>query len=207
MDHGAMHGAMGMGRGPMGPGAMRPGGMGRMGGPMAMGGADSAFAADMAIVHELLTNHRAITRTVVHLPNGIRTLTESSNPAIAGLIASHVASMERRLEDGEVFNVFSHTIPTLFEGYSRIQSEFEYTPTGVAVVQTSDDPEMVEALQAHAAEVTELADEGMIAMMRGMMESRMQGGEPGGMQGRMRDGMPGRRGMRGAGGMHELPLR
>jgi hypothetical protein len=191
MDHGAMHGPM--------HGAM---GMG----PGAMGGGDAAFAVDMAIVHELLTNHRAITRTVVHLPNGIRTLTESSSPAIAGLIVSHVASMERRLEDGEVFNVFSHTIPTLFDGYSRIRSEFEYTPTGVAAVQTSDDPAIVEALQAHAAEVTELVDEGMIAMMRGMMERRMQEGMPGGMRGRMMGGMHERRGMHGEGGMHERPL-
>jgi hypothetical protein len=52
-------------------------------------------------------------------------------------------------------------------------------------------------LQAHAAEVTELVDEGMIAMMRGMMESgrgRMQG-----MQGM--HGMHGMGGMGGDGGM------
>ncbi|MEX2466762.1 MAG: hypothetical protein WD995_07620, partial [Gemmatimonadota bacterium] len=148
---------------------------------MGMGGGDPAFAADMEIVHELVTNHRAITRSVVHLPNGIRTLTESSSPAIAGQIVAHVASMERRLEEGEVFNLFSHTLPVIFENYDQIHSEFEYLPTGVAVVQTSDDPEIVEALQAHAAEVTELVDEGMIAMMRGMMEGRMQGMMRGGM--------------------------
>jgi metal-dependent HD superfamily phosphatase/phosphodiesterase len=64
-------------------------------------------------------------------------------------------------------------------------------------VQTSEDPEIVQALQAHAAEVTELVDEGMIAMMRGMMESgrgRMQG-----MQGM--HGMHGMGGMGGDGGM------
>jgi hypothetical protein len=149
----------------------------------AMGGADTAFAADMELVHQLVTNNRAITRTVEHLPNGIRTLTESSSPAIAGYIAAHVASMERRLDEGEVFNLFSPTIPILFENYDRIRSEFEYTPTGVTVVQTSDDPALVEALQAHAAEVTELVDEGMIAMMRGMMESGMQGMMMGGMHG------------------------
>ncbi|MCA1789294.1 MAG: hypothetical protein LC667_05380, partial [Thioalkalivibrio sp.] len=133
------------------------------------------FAADMQIVHELVTNNRAITRTVEHLPNGIRTVTESSSPAIAGYINAHVASMEKRLEEGEVFNVFSHTLPVIFEGWNRVESEFEYTATGVTVVQTSDDPTLVEALQAHAAEVTELVDEGMIAMMRGMMEGRMEG--------------------------------
>jgi hypothetical protein len=191
MDHRALdHGAMG--RGAMGRGAMD--GTEHQG---MLGGADPAFAADMEIVHELLTNHRAITRTVDHLPNGIRTLTESQSPAIAGLIAAHVASMERRLQEGEVFNLFSHSLPILFENYDRIQSEFEYLPTGVALVQTSEDPEIVQALQAHAAEVTELVDEGMIAMMRGMMESgrgRMQG-----MQGM--HGMHGMGGMGGDGGM------
>ena len=195
MDHGAMD-HEGMGRGMMGGrgmggdgmgGGMGRGGMGggMMGGGMMgrMGGGDPAFAADMEIVHELVTNNRAITRTVEHLPNGIRTITESSSPAIAGYINAHVASMERRLEEGEVFNLFSHTLPVIFENWDRIDSEFEYTETGVAVVQTSDDPVLVEALQAHAAEVTELVDEGMIAMMRGMMEGRMQG--------MMRDSVPG----------------
>jgi hypothetical protein len=173
----ADHRAGGMDHGAMGRGTMDHGAMGRG----AMG--DSAFATDMSIVHELVANNRAITRSVEHLPNGIRTLTESSSPAIAGFISAHVASMEQRLEEGEVFNLFSHTLPTIFESYDRIHSEFEYLPTGVAVVQTSDDPALVAALQAHAAEVTELVDEGMVAMMRGMMESRMQGMMRGGMHG------------------------
>jgi hypothetical protein len=141
-----------------------------------MGGGDVAFAADMDLVHDLLVNHGAITRTVVHLPNGIRTLTESSHPEIAALIVAHVESMEARLEEGEVFNLFSQSLPTIFENYDQIQSEFDYTDKGVAVVQTSDDPTIVEALQAHAQEVTEMVDEGMAAMMRGMMERRMEEG-------------------------------
>jgi hypothetical protein len=139
------------------------------------GGGDAAFAGDMNLVHELVMNHQAITRTVVDLPNGIRTLTESADPRVAELIVAHVANMERRLQAGEVFNLFSPTIPILFENYDRIHSEFEYQPNGVAVVQTSEDPAIVEALQAHAAEVTELVEEGMMAMMRGMMESGMGG--------------------------------
>jgi hypothetical protein len=177
VDHGAMD------HGTMDHGAMDRPATERTQRHLAMGGGDAAFAADMDLVHELVTNNRAITRTVVHLPNGIRTLTESSIPAVAGSIKAHVASMERRLEEGEVFNLFSPTLPTLFEGYDRIHSQFEYTTTGVAVVQTSDDPALVEALQAHAAEVTELVDEGMIAMMRGMMQSGMQGMMGGGMHG------------------------
>ncbi|TVP60047.1 MAG: hypothetical protein EA351_01000 [Gemmatimonadales bacterium] len=168
------HRSGGMDHGTMDHGTMDHGGMSHRMMQGATG--DPSFAADMQIIHELLTHHSAITRTVDHLPNGIRTLTESTSPAIAGLIISHVRSMEQRLEEGEVFNLFSHTIPEIFENYDRIQSEFEYTYTGVAVVQTSEDPQIVAALQGHAAEVTEMVDEGMIAMMRGMMQSRMGGG-------------------------------
>jgi hypothetical protein len=179
MDHGTMdHGTMD--HGTMDHGAMDHGTMDRTGHYMGMGGDDPAFAADMDLIHELLTNHRAITRTVEHLPNGIRTLTESSSPDVARLIVAHVASMERRLEEGEVFNLFSHTLPPIFENYDRIHSDFEYLPNGVAVVQTTDDPILVEALQGHAEEVIEMVDEGMIVMMRGMMERRMQGGGMGG---------------------------
>src|SRR5690606_1604884 len=158
----------------------------------------AAFAADMEVVHELLTNHRAITRSVEHLPDGIRTLTESSHPRVAALIVEHVRSMENRLIEGAVFNVSSHSLPTIFESYDRIETEMAFTPTGVTVTQTSDDPNLVEALQAHAAEVTEMVDEGMIAMMRGMMT----GGEGmGGMHGAMSGGPAGGGQMNGHGAM------
>jgi hypothetical protein len=187
MDHSEMdHGSMEAGptdHGPMDQSSTDQDAADRTRRHFAMGGGDAAFAADMDLVHELVTNNQAITRTVVHLPNGIRTLTESSTPTVAAFIKAHVASMERRLEEGEVFNLFSPTLPILFEDYDRIYSEVEYTPTGVAVVQTSDDPVLVEALQAHAAEVTELVNEGMAAMMRGMMNGGMGGMMGGGMHG------------------------
>jgi hypothetical protein len=172
-----------------------------------MGGGDAEFAADMRIVHELLTNHRAITRTVEHLPNGIRAITSSSSPAIAGFLVEHVASMEQRLINGDVFNLSSHNLPTIFENYDRIETKISYSPTGVTIVQTADDPALVQALQAHAAEVTDLVDEGMIAMMRGMMTNGMmmegqQGGAmPGGMTQMMHGGMGGMGGMSGMSGM------
>jgi hypothetical protein len=178
MDHGAMdHSAMDHGSAESATPAPAPAAP-----EASTGAADSAFAADMGLVHELVMNNRAITRSVERLPNGIRTRTESSNPAIAGFIQAHVTSMENRLEEGSVFNLFSPTLPAIFEGYDRIRSELELTPSGVVVVQTSDDPALVAALQAHAAEVTELVEGGMAAMMRGMMQSG-RGGMGGGMHG------------------------
>src|SRR3990172_4376657 len=155
----------GMGSGMMngtGPGMMRGAGPagpadahGPMGGPMA-GGAqhDDAFAADMHLVRDLIQNHDRIKRTVTNLPDGIKTVTESDDPQIAQTLKAHVASMEKRLNEGREFNLFSPTIPVLFQNKDKIKTVVETTDKGAIMTQTSSDPTVVAALQAHAVEVS-----------------------------------------------------
>jgi len=170
MGPGMMHGT--------GPGAAA-GGHGPMAGPTAMlTKQDAGSSADMGLVHDLLTNHTKIKRTVTNLPNGIRTVTESDDPQVAQTIKAHVASMSQRLKDGREFNIFSTTLPVLFENRDKIKSVVEVTEKGSVVTRTSTDAKVVAALQGHAAEVTELAQEGMVAMRRGMM-TRMATGPRG----------------------------
>jgi hypothetical protein len=197
MDHGRMHG-MGHGGGhgmgqSMGHGMMRGTGQG-MGGAGAGGRApmrgmvgmlttqDAGSSADMDVVHDLLMSHQSIRRTVTRLPDGIRTVTESNDPAVANAIKAHVASMSQRLAEGREFNIFSTTLPVIFEHRDTIRSEVVTTATGVIVTRTSSNPKVVAALQGHADEVTELAQQGMVAMRRGMM-SRMAMGGPRGPRG------------------------
>jgi hypothetical protein len=174
--HGMMHG--------MGPGMMSGMGHGAGGhGPMAgavnmLTRQDEGSAADMRLVHDLVMNHTKIRRTVTNLPNGIKTVTESDDPQVAQTIKAHVASMSQRLKDGREFNIFSPTLPVLFENRDKIKSVVEVTEKGAVVTRTSTDPKVAAALQGHAAEVTELAQEGPAAMMRGMM-SRMAMGPRG----------------------------
>jgi hypothetical protein len=130
---------------------------------------DAASSADMGLVHELLVNHDKIKRTVTRLPDGIKTVTESDDPQVAQAIKAHVTSMSQRLEDGREFNIFSTTLPVLFENREKIRSTVTMTERGSVVTRTSTDAKVVAALQGHAAEVTELAQEGMAAMRRGMM--------------------------------------
>ena len=140
-----------------------------MGGPMAMPmmqHGDAAFGADMQLVHAMLQGHDKISRTVTNLPDGIRTVTESDDPQMAQLIKSHVASMEKRLDEGRIFNLFSPTLPVLFENKDAIKTTVEMTEKGAIVTQRSADAKVVAALQAHALEVSELARDGMPAMMR-----------------------------------------
>jgi hypothetical protein len=156
----------------MGPGMMEQG----MGGPMMghMQHGDASFADDMRLVHAMLFDHDKIKRTVTNLPDGIRTVTESDDPGVARAVTAHVASMEQRLKDGKIFNLFSPTLPVLFENRDKIKTVVESTDRGSTVTQTSGDPKVVAALQAHALEVSELARDGMAAMMRAA-RARMMG--------------------------------
>jgi hypothetical protein len=176
----------GMGPGMMhgkGPGMMRgmdhgaaAGGHGPMAGPVGMlTRQDEGSSADMGLVHDLVMNHTKIRRTVTNLPDGIKTVTESDDPQVAQTIKAHVASMSQRLKDGREFNIFSTTLPVLFENRDKIKSVVEVTEKGSVVTRTSTDAKVVAALQGHAAEVTELAQEGPVAMMRGMMTRMAMG--------------------------------
>jgi hypothetical protein len=163
MMHGMDHGAAAGGHGPM------------AGATAMLTKQDAGSSADMDLVHDLVMNHAKIKRTVTNLPNGIRTVTESDDPKVAQSIKAHVASMSQRLKDGREFNIFSTTLPVLFENRDKIKSVVEVTEKGSIVTRTSTDAKVVAALQGHAAEVTELAQEGMVAMRRGMMARMAMG--------------------------------
>lgn len=164
----AMGGPMGGHRG----GRMGGGMGGHMGGPMGGMAFDSGTPADMQLVRQMVMQHEKIERSVTNLPNGIRTVTESAEPAVRDAIIAHVASMNQRMDEGRVFNRFSQTLPVLFANKDKIRTEVETTAKGSIVTQTSEDQAVVAALQAHAQEVSELARDGRLAMMRAAQASR-----------------------------------
>lgn len=171
------HGAAG--HGPMMRQGMGPG-MGR--GPAGLlSTRDANSAADLGLAMSLVHDNAKIRRTVTRLPDGIRTVTESDDPRIAQDIKAHVASMSDRLKDGREFNIFSTSLPVIFDNAKNIKSAVEFTAKGAIVTRTSTDPKVVAALQAHADEVTELVKEGPVAFHRGI-DARMTMG-PGGPRG------------------------
>lgn len=172
-------GMRGMGpgmRGQMGPGMMGMG-LGMMGG--------SATLDERRDLHVLFFNHDRIKRTVTNLPDGIRTVTESDDPQLANTIKKHVAEMGQRVEEGRDpgLPIESPALHSIFRDKDKIKTTYEVTEKGIIVVQTSTDATAVKALQDHAAEVTDLAERGMVAAHETMMKNG------GGMMGR---------GMRGA---------
>lgn len=125
-------------------------------------------SADMAV---MFRNFEAIDRTVTALPNGIRTVTVSSDPEVMEALVRHVTGMIARVAEGRDPQVFiqSPTLDVFFERGAEIETGIEITEAGIVVTQTAEAPELVEALHRHAAEVTDMADRGMAAVHERMM--------------------------------------
>lgn len=120
-----------------------------------------------------------LNREVELLDDGIRTYTWSDDPALAAVLVSHVGGMLQRVEEGRDPQVFiqSPTLDILFQRRETITTEIETTDTGVWVTQTSTDPEVVAALQTHAAEVSDMAARGMQAVHEMMMQRAAGAGQ------------------------------
>lgn len=116
---------------------------------------------------------RTISREVEELPNGIRTVTRSSDEAVMEALISHVVGMIDRVETGDDPQIFiqSSTLDIFFERRDAITTEIDITDNGIIVIQTSDDPDMIEALHVHAAEVSDMAERGMHAVHERMMRA------------------------------------
>ena len=79
----------------------------------------------------------------------------------------------RRSGRGSRGELHEQQLPALFRNSRRYRRSLTHTGKGVAVVETSDDPRITAAIRSHAAEVTGFVDDGMPAMMAGLM-----GGKP-----------------------------
>ncbi len=132
----------------------------------------NATPEESAELATLFRNFQKIDRTVKNLPNGIRTETYTKDEELRAVVVSHVTGMLQRVEEGRDPKVMiqSPTLDILFKRRDKIKTEIETTDDGIAVTQTSDDPEVVKALQTHAAEVTAMVDRGMDAVHEMMMK-------------------------------------
>lgn len=136
---------------------------------------ENATLEESAELAVMFRNFQTFTREVTNLPDGIRTVTRSSDPEVMAALVSHVTGMIARVENKDDPKIFiqSPTLDIFFERGDGITSDIEITDEGIVVVQTSTDPEVVAAMQTHAAEVSDMAARGMQAVHEMMMK---QGG-------------------------------
>ena len=179
-EHGGMQGSGGMhGAGMHGMGGGMQGGGTHSGGMMGMMGGNATMD-ERRDLHDLFSNHDRIKRAVTNLPDGIRTVTESDDPQVAATIKKHVVEMGQRVKEGRDpgLPIETPALHAIFSHKDKIKTAYEVTEKGIIVVQTSTDADAVKALQEHAAEVTDLAQRGMIAAHEAMVKNG------GGMMGR-----------------------
>ena len=127
---------------------------------------DAAQMGDMRLIHELLDNGSKVRRTVTVRADGVETLTESDDPAIAKTIQAHVASMYGRVKDERPIHLRDPLFRALFEHASQITFSRELTASGIRVVETSSDPYVVKLIQAHAEVLNQFIKNGHAEAMK-----------------------------------------
>jgi hypothetical protein len=135
---------------------------------------ENATPEESAELAVMFRNFKTLTREVKNLPNGIRTVTKSSDATVMANLVSHVTGMIGRVQNGQDPKIIiqSKTLDIFFARGQGIASNIEVTDEGIVVVQTSIDPEVVAALHKHAAEVSDMAARGMQAVHERMMNTK-----------------------------------
>jgi len=135
---------------------------------------ENASAEESSDLAVLFRNFESLSREVENLPNGIKTVTRSSNSKVMEVLVRHSVGMIGRVEQKDDPKIFiqSPTLNAFFLHGDQIDSEIEITDEGLVIVQTSNNPVMVKALQVHAAEVSAMADRGMVAVHEMMMKQQ-----------------------------------
>ena len=130
--------------------------------------------AEVNDLKTIFKNHKEIKRTVTNLDNGIKTETYSDNEEIRAAIVNHVTLMVTRIQENRNPKVMiqSPTLDKLFNNFDKIETSIELTDTGIAVIQTSEDPKVIKLLQTHASEINDMVEKGMQAIHDRMMSSK-----------------------------------
>ena len=122
---------------------------------------------DMRVIRSMLMHHEQIERQVENLENGVKTWTTSDDPEIASAIRTHVRQMKERMENQQPIRQMDPVFRELFEHADKIRIEIEHTEKGVAVTETSEDPQVVKLIQQHANRaVSEFVEQGMQRAMQ-----------------------------------------
>lgn len=121
---------------------------------------DTDWQLDRELFLYLVDHRGEIDRQVKQLNNGVETVTESDNPAVAAKIQQHVERMKRRVEQGPPIRMRDPLFAELFRHADKISLKVERTDHGMRVRETSDDEQTVRLIQAHAAVVTQFLENG-----------------------------------------------
>ncbi len=115
---------------------------------------DPTFLKDRQTFHFLVLHRKSIRRTVKKLPKGVKTITESDVPKVAMKIQEHVTSMYQRVKKRDPIRMRDPLFAAIFRNSDKIKMKVTKTPKGVVVIETSEEPYVVQLIQTHAEVVS-----------------------------------------------------
>lgn len=140
----------------------------------------NSVAKDRDGWQQLLSDHAAIRRTVIHSEKDgrgiVEATTESDDPIVAARIVEHARAMQARMKVGAQVRVWDAVFADLFKKHGAVTIDVTPTDKGVKIVESSADPEAVALLRSHAMGVSEFVREGHKAAPR--QTPRFKAGDP-----------------------------
>jgi hypothetical protein len=94
------------------------------------------------------------------LENGFTATTTSNNPEIVSTLQTHVSDMKARFAKGRGIRSWDKVYALLFAYREHINVDYQMTPDGVTSIVTTNNPQLVEALHAHAHAVSGFVAQG-----------------------------------------------
>ena len=140
----------------------------------------NSVAKDRDGWQQLLSDHAAIRRTLVHSEKDgrgiVEATTESDDPIVAARIIEHAKAMQARMKVGAQVRVWDPVFAELFKKHGAVTIDVTPTDKGVKIVESSADPEAVALLRSHAMGVSEFVREGHKAAPR--QTPKFKAGDP-----------------------------
>ncbi len=126
------------------------------------GGGRDVMQATHALVHDY---RESIVREVEEIENGVVTVTRSpEDPEAAAMLQRHVGEMKDLMAEGGRVRVWDPLFSEIFDRYEEVDMVVEKIDGGVRVTETSQDPEVVKLIQAHARKVSDFLARGPAAV-------------------------------------------
>lgn len=118
------------------------------------GGKDPEHQRHQQDIGRLLDQHQQFQRQVNLLDNGFSATTTSDNADLVAILQRHVLDMKARFAGGRAIRSWDPVYALLFAYREQIQVDYELIDNGIRSHVTTEDAELVEAVQAHAHAVS-----------------------------------------------------
>lgn len=118
----------------------------------------------MRDAHALVFDHSSLKRTIEKLDNGVRTITTTTNAEMVPVLRRHPRDMAKLYGQGGMVRAWDPLFRELAAVSDKVTMDVRDIEHGVEVICTSEDPEVVKLIQAHAEKVSDMAERGSPAM-------------------------------------------